>query len=322
MRRAPGAVNGAAGAGGQCRRGAGRRDRRLLPTSVASSGCWRWPAARGSLKRPRADQGRSRRRRRPPADRGPIGATARDRRCGRSSAPGTGTAWGLVRSLLGTRFDERAARRVRRGASRLSSMRCWASSANPPSPCAPDGLVCGTTVTRELLALPSGALLIDTPGLREVGLWDGAGDTFADVDALAVRCRFADCAHDTEPGCAVRAALDPDRIAAWRKPPASRHGSMTASAPHGSANAADAPTGRCSAKPGNGRGTGSPRALRVIRGAEPASRLLGGELHETDNGVRTFACIGCGRSSGRSCVCGTAIPADHCQAQKRRSTSF
>ena len=80
-----------------------------------------------------------------------------------------------------------------------------------------DGRGRHATVTRELLALPSGALLIDTPGLREVGLWEGAGDTFADVDALAVRCRFADCAHDTEPGCAVRAALDPDRIAAWRK---------------------------------------------------------------------------------------------------------
>ena len=74
-----------------------------------------------------------------------------------------------------------------------------------------------TTVTRELLALPSGALLIDTPGVREVGLWEGPGDTFADVDALAAACRFADCAHETEPGCAVREALDPERIAAWRK---------------------------------------------------------------------------------------------------------
>jgi ribosome biogenesis GTPase len=80
-----------------------------------------------------------------------------------------------------------------------------------------DGRGRHTTVTRELLALPSGALLIDTPGLREVGLWDGAGDAFADVEALAARCRFADCAHETEPGCAVRGALAPDRIAAWRK---------------------------------------------------------------------------------------------------------
>jgi ribosome biogenesis GTPase len=74
-----------------------------------------------------------------------------------------------------------------------------------------------TTVTRELLTLPGGAFLIDTPGIRVAGLWDGTGDSFADVDELAAQCRFADCGHDTEPGCAVRAALDPERIAAWRK---------------------------------------------------------------------------------------------------------
>jgi ribosome biogenesis GTPase len=74
-----------------------------------------------------------------------------------------------------------------------------------------------TTVTRELLTLPGGAFLIDTPGIRVAGLWDGTGDSFADVDELATGCRFADCGHDSEPGCAVRAELDPDRIAAWRK---------------------------------------------------------------------------------------------------------
>ncbi len=74
-----------------------------------------------------------------------------------------------------------------------------------------------TTVTRELLALPGGAFLIDTPGIRVAGLWDGTGDSFADIDELATRCRFADCGHDSEPGCAVRAELDPERIAAWRK---------------------------------------------------------------------------------------------------------
>ncbi len=74
-----------------------------------------------------------------------------------------------------------------------------------------------TTVTRELLALPSGASLIDTPGIRVAGLWDGTGESFNDVDSLAAECRFADCGHDTEPGCAVREALDPERIAAWRK---------------------------------------------------------------------------------------------------------
>ena len=74
-----------------------------------------------------------------------------------------------------------------------------------------------TTVTRELLTLPGGAFLIDTPGIRVAGLWDGTGDSFADVDELAANCRFADCGHDSEPGCAVRAELDPERIAAWRK---------------------------------------------------------------------------------------------------------
>lgn len=74
-----------------------------------------------------------------------------------------------------------------------------------------------TTVTRELLTLPGGAQLIDTPGIRVAGLWDGTGESFADVDELAAACRFADCAHETEPGCAVRAAIDPERLAAWRK---------------------------------------------------------------------------------------------------------
>jgi ribosome biogenesis GTPase len=78
-----------------------------------------------------------------------------------------------------------------------------------------DGRGRHTTVTRELVALPNGAFLIDTPGLREAGVWDGA--EFEDVDALAAGCRFADCAHESEPGCAVRAALDPARLSAWRK---------------------------------------------------------------------------------------------------------
>ena len=80
-----------------------------------------------------------------------------------------------------------------------------------------DGRGRHTTVTRELIALPGGALLIDTPGVREVGLWDGAGETYTDIDELAATCRFSDCGHDTEPGCAVRDAVDPERIEAWRK---------------------------------------------------------------------------------------------------------
>jgi ribosome biogenesis GTPase len=80
-----------------------------------------------------------------------------------------------------------------------------------------DGRGRHTTVTRELIALPSGALLIDTPGVREVGLWDGAGESYADIDELAASCRFSDCGHETEPGCAVREAVDGERIEAWRK---------------------------------------------------------------------------------------------------------
>jgi len=68
-----------------------------------------------------------------------------------------------------------------------------------------------TTTARELFVLPSGALLIDTPGMRELGLWD-AGDgldaAFEDIDVLAKACRFGDCKHHGEPGCAVRAAID------------------------------------------------------------------------------------------------------------------
>ncbi len=74
-----------------------------------------------------------------------------------------------------------------------------------------------TTVTRDLLTLPHGALLIDTPGIREAGLWDGVGQTFPDIEELAARCRFSDCSHGDEPGCAVRAEGDPERVAAWRK---------------------------------------------------------------------------------------------------------
>ena len=68
-----------------------------------------------------------------------------------------------------------------------------------------------TTTSRELLVLPGGALLMDTPGLREMQLWDaedGVAQVFADIDALAAQCRFGDCRHEGEPGCAVLAALD------------------------------------------------------------------------------------------------------------------
>lgn len=68
-----------------------------------------------------------------------------------------------------------------------------------------------TTVHRELRPLPSGGTLIDTPGLRSVGLWEateGIGRTFSDIESFAAACRFADCAHRSEPGCAVQAAIE------------------------------------------------------------------------------------------------------------------
>lgn len=76
-----------------------------------------------------------------------------------------------------------------------------------------------TTTHRELFVLPWGGLLIDGPGMRELGLWgeeDGLGQAFADVLALAEDCRFRDCAHGGEPGCAVRAAVDAGTLSAER----------------------------------------------------------------------------------------------------------
>ncbi len=68
-----------------------------------------------------------------------------------------------------------------------------------------------TTTSRELIQLPNGGMIIDTPGMRELQIWaddDGLGTTFADVEAFASQCRFGDCTHTSEPGCAVQAALE------------------------------------------------------------------------------------------------------------------
>ncbi len=73
-----------------------------------------------------------------------------------------------------------------------------------------DGKGRHTTVTRELHLVPGGGAVLDTPGMRTIGLPDAAAvdDVFVDVDELAARCRFADCEHRTEPGCAVLAAVE------------------------------------------------------------------------------------------------------------------
>jgi ribosome biogenesis GTPase len=76
-----------------------------------------------------------------------------------------------------------------------------------------------TSTARQLVILPADGVLIDTPGLREIQLWETSGalaDTFADVDALAEACRFRDCRHRSEPGCAVRAAVDAGTLDAGR----------------------------------------------------------------------------------------------------------
>jgi len=76
-----------------------------------------------------------------------------------------------------------------------------------------------TTTSRELFVLPGGTLLMDTPGLREMQLWDagdGVAQVFAEIDALAAQCRFVDCRHEGEPGCAVQAALDGGTLDAAR----------------------------------------------------------------------------------------------------------
>jgi len=82
-----------------------------------------------------------------------------------------------------------------------------------------------TTTSRELHLLPDGGILIDTPGIRAVGLvtdTDAVAETFTDVDELAESCRFADCQHSGQPGCAIASALEAgevtvDRVEAWRR---------------------------------------------------------------------------------------------------------
>ncbi|MEU4830849.1 ribosome small subunit-dependent GTPase A [Streptosporangium sp. NPDC023615] len=88
-----------------------------------------------------------------------------------------------------------------------------------------DGRGRHTTVHRELIPLAGGGLVIDTPGIRRIGLYDmgeGVDMVFSDLEELAARCRFGDCRHDTEPGCAVIAAIEdgtlPERrLESWNK---------------------------------------------------------------------------------------------------------
>lgn len=82
-----------------------------------------------------------------------------------------------------------------------------------------------TTTHRELIRLNNGTMIIDTPGMRELGMWDvteGLSECFADVDRFLGKCKFRDCTHENEPGCAVREAiengsLDPERFESYKK---------------------------------------------------------------------------------------------------------
>jgi len=88
-----------------------------------------------------------------------------------------------------------------------------------------DGRGRHTTTTRQLLVLPGGGIFLDTPGMRELRLWEseeGLAQAFDDVAAAAALCRFADCSHEREPGCGVQAALADgtlaeERYASWKK---------------------------------------------------------------------------------------------------------
>lgn len=82
-----------------------------------------------------------------------------------------------------------------------------------------DGRGRHTTVRRELIVLPGGGLIVDTPGMRELQLWDadeGLDEAFEDVTSLFAHCKFSDCRHDKEPGCAVQAALAAGTLSAER----------------------------------------------------------------------------------------------------------
>lgn len=91
------------------------------------------------------------------------------------------------------------------------------------TPVRQDGKGRHTTVSREIITLPQGGSVIDMPGVRGLGLWDadeGIGATFADIEELAQSCRFRDCTHTNEPGCAVKQAvkdgtLSPDRLESY-----------------------------------------------------------------------------------------------------------
>ena len=87
------------------------------------------------------------------------------------------------------------------------------------TPVRQDGKGRHTTVSREIIELPQGGSVIDMPGVRGLGLWDadeGIGATFSDIEDLAQKCRFRDCTHTNEPGCAVKRAVKEGELSSDR----------------------------------------------------------------------------------------------------------
>ncbi|MGD9793625.1 MAG: ribosome small subunit-dependent GTPase A [Acidimicrobiia bacterium] len=136
-----------------------------------------------------------------------------------------------------------------------------------------------TTTSRQLHALPGGGVLIDTPGIRSIGLWvetESVDATFVDIEDMSARCRFSDCAHDREPGCAVQRAIangriTAERVEAWRVLSAEAAAAGTAgrvgrqdragNRPGAGTGARPASPGKAS-KTGNGPGNGRSKPRR------------------------------------------------------------
>ncbi|WP_205730089.1 ribosome small subunit-dependent GTPase A [Blastococcus sp. TF02-8] len=136
----------------------------------------------------------------------------------------TGDGLGAVRDLLGPGRTAAMVGHSGVGKSSLANALCGRAVAGTQG-IRDDGRGRHTTTARQLHLLPGGGLLVDTPGMRELGLPDDGGglvQAYADVVEFATSCHFQDCEHRTEPGCGVAAAiddgrLDPARLTAWRK---------------------------------------------------------------------------------------------------------
>lgn len=163
------------------------------------------------------------------AEAGPGGAAAEALELIRAVAEASGTAVHLLSTRTGEGLDEiRAYLGPGRTVALLGSSGVGKSTllnallgadVQRTAEVRADGKGRHTTTARELFRIPGGGVVVDTPGMRELQLWEsdaGLDEAFAEVVELAERCRFPDCRHDTEPGCAVRAAVDAGELPAER----------------------------------------------------------------------------------------------------------